>query len=56
MLGLNVGGGGGQVLEALAKGGDPLAIKFGVPMKMRKVKVVCKKKKIFLLLILSRHF
>jgi hypothetical protein len=39
MLGLNVGGGGGQVLEALAKGGDPLAIKFGVPMKMRKVTV-----------------
>ena len=33
------------MLEALAKGGDPLAIKFGVPMKMRKVTVVCKKKK-----------
>ena len=30
-------GGGGQVLETLAKSGDPLAVKFGVPMKNRKV-------------------
>ena len=37
MLGLDVGGGGGQVLEQLAKQGDPLAVKFGVPMKNRKV-------------------
>ena len=37
MLGLDVGGGGGQVLEALARSGDPLAVKFGVPMKTRKV-------------------
>jgi len=37
MLGLDVGGGGGQVLEALAKSGDPLAVKFGVPMKNRPV-------------------
>ena len=36
MLGLDVGGGGGQVLEALAKNGDPQAVKFGIPMKNRK--------------------
>ncbi|EKX40405.1 hypothetical protein GUITHDRAFT_75532 [Guillardia theta CCMP2712] len=36
MLGLDVGGGGGAALEALAEKGNPKAIKFGVPMAKRK--------------------
>ena len=36
MLGLEVGGGGGPALEALAKEGNPLAVKFGVPMRQRR--------------------
>lgn len=36
LLGLNVGGGGGPALEALAKHGDPKAYKFPVPLRQRK--------------------
>lgn len=36
LLGLNVGGGGGPTLEALAKNGDPKAYRFPVPLRQRK--------------------
>ena len=36
LLGLNVGGGGGPALEALAKNGDATAYKFPVPLRQRK--------------------
>jgi glycoprotease/Kae1 family metallohydrolase len=36
LLGLDVGGGGGPALEALAKKGDPDAYKFPVPLRQRK--------------------
>lgn len=36
LLGLNVGGGGGPALEALAKNGDAKAYKFPVPLRQRK--------------------
>ena len=36
LLGLDVGGGGGPALEALAKRGDPKAYRFPVPLRKRK--------------------
>ena len=36
LLGLNVGGGGGPALEALAKEGDPKSYRFPVPLRQRK--------------------
>lgn len=36
LLGLPVGGGGGPAIEKLARGGDPKAVAFSVPMQARK--------------------